>query len=191
MLFTMVEKGMDGEVLGDKGKIRTNPNPTRTMSLSGGVGTNPSNAKGTEALWAVLLTKELWRKGVWNDAKSVSIVSLGCFHPVAKVQSASLHFFLGDEDDDENDSSDSEDEGPDIKSLQHKRGVNKKTRSGEKKLEKASKVAKKKRKENAEESTPNFPAIQLLNDPQSFGEKLYEGLVKYGESSNPHMMHDI
>lgn len=184
MLFTMVEKGMDGEVLGDKGKIRNNPlNSAKTSSLAGGTGINTAaSSKGTEALWAVLLTKELWRKGVWNDAKSVSIVSLGCFHPVAKVQSASLHFFLGDdEDDDENNSSESEDEGPNIKSIQHKRGVNKKTRSGEKRLEKASKIAKKKRKEKAEGTTPNFPAIQLLNDPQSFGEKLYETLVKYGK----------
>lgn len=35
-----------------------------------------------------------------NDAKTVSIVAQGCFHPVTKVQSASLHFFLGSEEDD-------------------------------------------------------------------------------------------
>jgi hypothetical protein len=33
-----------------------------------------------------------------SDAKSVSIISQGCFHPVTKVQSASLHFFLGSEE---------------------------------------------------------------------------------------------
>jgi hypothetical protein len=43
-----------------------------------------------------------------NDAKSVSIVALGCFHPVVKVQSASIHFFLGSEDEQED--SESEDE---------------------------------------------------------------------------------
>lgn len=40
------------------------------------------------------------------DAKTVSIVALGCSHPAMKVQSASIHFFLGEDDDDE----DSEDE---------------------------------------------------------------------------------
>lgn len=40
-----------------------------------------------------------------NDAKTVSVVALGCFHPFTKVQSASLHFFLGSEDE--------EDEGSD------------------------------------------------------------------------------
>ena len=44
-----------------------------------------------------------------DDAKSVSIVALGCFHPVAKVQSAALHFFLGSEDEEED--SDEEDAG--------------------------------------------------------------------------------
>lgn len=166
---------MDGEIMGDKGKLRSKP--ANASNPTGGF-TVPEGTKGNEALWAVLLTKELWRKGVWNDSKSVSIVSLGCFHPVAKVQSASLHFFLGEED--EEDSSDSEVEGPDIKSLQHRREINKKTRSGERKMAKASKIAKKKRKENTQAIQPNFPAIQLVNDPQGFAEKLYDGLVKYG-----------
>jgi hypothetical protein len=131
MLFGMVEKGMDGEVRGDKGKLRA-PNPATSVQ---------EGSKGVEALWAVLLTKELWKKGVWNDSKSVSIVSLGCFHPVAKVQSASLHFFLGEDDDE--DESDSEDEGPDIKALQHRREINKKTKSGDRKMAKAEKLAKK------------------------------------------------
>lgn len=43
-----------------------------------------------------------------NDAKTVAIVALGCFHPAPKVQSASFHFFLGSEDED--DDSDSETE---------------------------------------------------------------------------------
>jgi protein SDA1 len=36
-------------------------------------------------------------------------MALGCFHPVLKVQSASLHFFLGS-DDDQPDSDDEEDD---------------------------------------------------------------------------------
>ncbi|KAG8757666.1 Severe Depolymerization of Actin [Serendipita sp. 396] len=164
MLFTMVEKGMDAEVQGDKGKARG--------TVNGQEGT-----KGTEALWAVLVTRELWKKNVWNDAKSVSIVALGCFHPVAKVQSAALHFFLGSDEEDED--SESEDEAPDIRALQHRREINKKTKSGERKIAKAEHVAKKKSTAKGSKSTPNFPAIQQLNDPQGFGEKLYDGLVRY------------
>ena len=113
MLFSMVERGMSGEVVGDKGKLRAAAAPT----------TDRDSHNTDEAMWAVILTKELWRKGVWlvpssffvcqmlnhncrSDAKSVSIIAQGCFHPTTKVQSASLHFFLGSEEVDE----DSEDE---------------------------------------------------------------------------------
>ncbi|ELU39819.1 protein required for actin cytoskeleton organization and cell cycle progression [Rhizoctonia solani AG-1 IA] len=128
MLFGMVERGMDGEVQGDKGKLRSKPVGERET--------------GEEAMWAIMVAKELWKKGVWNDAKTVSIVELGCFHPVTKVQSASLHFFLGS-DEEAQDSDEEEDEGPDMKALQHKRTINKKTRSGEKKIAKSAKQAKK------------------------------------------------
>ncbi|CAE6476948.1 unnamed protein product [Rhizoctonia solani] len=165
MLFGMVERGMDGEVQGDKGKLRSKPVGERET--------------GEEAMWAIMVAKELWKKGVWNDAKTVSIVELGCFHPVTKVQSASLHFFLGS-DEETQDSDEEDDEGPDIKALLHRRTINKKTRSGDKKLEKTAKQTKKKQRAKAsDESKANFPALQLLNDPQTFGEKLYDLLNKY------------
>ncbi|KAF8436929.1 protein required for actin cytoskeleton organization and cell cycle progression [Boletus edulis BED1] len=167
MLFTMVERGMDADVLGDKGKLRT-----------------PAN--GEDAMWAVILTKQLWQKQTWSDAKSVSIVALGCFHPVIKVQSASLHFFLGSDDDKEN-SDDEPDQASiispppllDVKALHHRREINKKTRSADKKLQKQLNAAKKQKYNPSESSTPNFPALQLLNDPQSFAEKLYDNLSRY------------
>lgn len=117
MLFSMVERGMEGEVQGDKGKLRTTAGPTSVKTTN----------NGEEAMWAVILTKELWRKGIWSisitmrvassdsiyfrtDAKPVSIVALGCFHPVMKVQSASIHFFLGSDEERQ----DSDDEDSDV-----------------------------------------------------------------------------
>jgi len=108
MLLGMVERGMGGMVMRDKGKLRRNPN-TNVEGL-------PNSSD--EAMWAVGLTKELWEKGIWcvssapypavaidkkyrNDAKSVAIVALGCFHPVTKVQSVSLHFFLSSDEESE------------------------------------------------------------------------------------------
>lgn len=118
MLFGMVERGMDAEVVGDKGKLRAAAGPSSAAN------------NGEEAMWAVVLTKELWRKGIWydfpfflswsasnylrrNDAKTVSIIALGCFHPVVKVQSGSLHFFLGSDEEKE----DSDDEEEDVSHL--------------------------------------------------------------------------
>src|SRR5258706_2247112 len=55
MLFVMVERGMDADVQGDKGKLRANSGTEGAQK--------PANA--VEAVCAVVLTKELWRKGVW------------------------------------------------------------------------------------------------------------------------------
>ncbi|KZV81450.1 SDA1-domain-containing protein [Exidia glandulosa HHB12029] len=163
MLFAMLERSMDSQVVGDKGKAKADA--------------GPDGNSGGEALWAVLLTKELWKTGVWNDNKSVAIVALGCMHPNVKVQSASMHFFLGESDDKDDD--ESGDEGPDIKKLQHQRVIKKKTRSGDRKLDRAVKASKKKRKDKANATTANFPALQLINDPQTFGEKLYDKLQRH------------
>lgn len=56
MLFSMVERGMEGEVVGDKGKLRASNGPT----------TDRTAHNGEEAMWAVILTKELWRKSIWS-----------------------------------------------------------------------------------------------------------------------------
>ncbi|TFK96873.1 actin cytoskeleton organization and cell cycle progression protein [Pterulicium gracile] len=179
MLFSMVESGMQDELIGDKGKLRAKANGP------GPTGDTTSH-NGSEAMWAVILTKELWRKGIWNDAKTVSIVSLGCFHPVMKVQSASIHFFLGGDEENQ----DIDDEGPEeisVKGVQHRHEINKKTRSGERKLRKQLVTAKKQRKKKGLPTTTNFPALQLLNDPQTFGEKLYDMLNRYDKRfSLPH-----
>lgn len=120
MLFGMIERGMGDQVVGNKGKVR---------SVVGAAVDRATQESG-DAMWAIIVTKELWRKSVWyeleafalfdsshqwvssrNDAKSVSIVALGCLHPSIKVQSASIHFFLGGDDDVEN----SEDEEEDVR----------------------------------------------------------------------------
>lgn len=112
---------MGAEVIGDKGKGK-------------------GKEKGGEAMWAVMMVRELWKKSVWNDAKTVSIVALAAFHPNTKVQSAAIHFFLGsDQDDGEPDSSDDENDvgqaRRDIKSYQHRLNVgNTSGRKGEKKM---------------------------------------------------------
>lgn len=76
-----------------------------------------------------------------NDPKTVSIVALGCFHPVIKVQSACAHFFLNSEEAVED--SESEDEAPDLGKLAHQRQIKKKTKGLDHKIERSKKKAKK------------------------------------------------
>jgi len=54
MLFNMVEKGLEDQHVGNKGKVR------EQASSSDNAG-----HKGEDAMWAVILTKQLWKKGVW------------------------------------------------------------------------------------------------------------------------------
>ncbi|KAJ3761848.1 SDA1-domain-containing protein [Lentinula raphanica] len=175
MLFGMVENGLeDVSNFGNKGK-------QKEAGTGLHYGTSDKTAgRGEDAMWAVILTKELWRKGIWDDVKPVSIVAIGCLHPVLKVQSGSIHFFLGD-DDEKEDSDEEEEEDVDVRALHHRREINKKSRSGDKKLQKKLNAAKKKKhgKTAISQNKTNFPALQLLNDPQTFAEKLFTILDRY------------
>ena len=53
MLFGMVERGMSLDFIGDKGTFKA-----ASDSLLG--------LAGRDAMWAVILTKELWRKSIWS-----------------------------------------------------------------------------------------------------------------------------
>ncbi|KAE8187546.1 hypothetical protein CF336_g6523 [Tilletia laevis] len=157
----------------------------------------------SEALWAVRLAAQLWKKNIWNDAKTVSLLSLACFHHHPKVQSSAIRFFLGDLHSSESgnnadsDAEDSDDEtaavlagnrASAVSDLIHKRKVNKKTNAIDRKVRLASTNAKKKaRSKDAEKGdsgggtlaeTGNLAALHLLHDPQSFGERLFKELVR-------------
>lgn len=159
---------MGAEVVGNKGKGK-------------------GKEVGGEAIWAVMMVRELWRKGVWTDAKTVSIAALAAFHPNTKVQSAAIHFFLGSETDDgkEDDTTDEEDAFREarrnIKGMEHRGGVNKKTGKRRREMITANKNAnrKRKQKEAAVGNNANFPALELLHDPQTFGEKMYDNLNRH------------
>lgn len=79
---------------------------------------------------------ELYKKNVWNDAKTVNVISTGCFSKITKVMVACLKFFLGsDPDEEKSDDSDSEDE-PNFKEVMMANKVNKKSKKREKHLKK-------------------------------------------------------
>lgn len=117
---------------------------------------------------------ELYRKNIWNDAKTVNVITTGCFSKNAKVMSSALKFFLGtdaptDEADDDSDS----DDGTALRRIVFAGNVNKKTGKKKRKLEKAMSLLKKKKKKMKPTSF-NFSAIHLINDPQGFAEKLFK-----------------
>lgn len=196
LLFGVVEVGMPGQHLGGG----SNEEAAHLARVGYGKGQLGSSSGG-EALWAVRLAAELWRKRIWNDAKTVSLLALACLHPHPRVQSSAIRFFLGDlhsteagaGSDEEEDSDQDEPVIPDVNSLKHKRKVNKKTRSGDRKVRAAASVARKRRREAEEKrmdkaadgtDAANAAAINLLYDPQGFAEKLFDEL-KRGDKRLP------
>ncbi|KAM9841135.1 protein SDA1 homolog [Aulostomus maculatus] len=124
---------------------------------------------------------ELYKRNIWNDAKTVNVITTVCFSKVTKILVAALKFFLGTDEDEKNDSdSESEAKGPSARDLMVRYSTGKKTSKNKKKMEKAMKVLKKHKKKKKAEVF-NFSAIHLIHDPQDFSEKLLKQLEESKE----------
>lgn len=138
------------------------------------IASNPESPKG---IWAVKLTRELWRRQVWNDAKAVSVMEAAALSQDAKVITGGVRFFLGGDQEREEAAAeeDTDDEGHvDMSKLRHQAGINKKTGKRANELKDAArKLKRKERKKNAPHPL-NFSALHLLHDPQGFAEKLFQ-----------------
>uniref|UniRef100_UPI00398F6D38 protein SDA1 homolog n=1 Tax=Pristiophorus japonicus TaxID=55135 RepID=UPI00398F6D38 len=131
---------------------------------------------------------ELYKRNIWNDAKTVNVITTACFSKITKILVGALKFFLGKDVDEKNDSDlESEDEGPTTRDITIKYATGKKSTKNKKKLERALKVLKKhKNKKKAE--VFNFSAIHLIHDPQGFAEKLFKQLEDSKERFEVKMM---
>ncbi|KAL9913632.1 SDA1 domain containing protein Mys45A [Glossina fuscipes fuscipes] len=133
---------------------------------------------------------ELYRKDIWNDARTVNfIANEGCFSKMTKVMVASLKFFLGcDEESVGSNDSDSED-NIDLKSALIQSRVNKKTKKRKKQLEQLKRQAVKAQKKKGRAPSFNFSAIHLIHNPQGFAEELFKQLQSGNERFEVKLMH--
>lgn len=161
--------------------LRTSNSKTKSHKLNRNIQTicynliasDPASPKG---LWAVKLTRELWKRQVWNDAKAVSVMEIAALSQDAKVVTSGVRFFLGsDQEREEVAEEESDDEEDvDLRKLKHQAGMNKKSAKRDKEIRAATaKVKRKEKKKNAHQSL-NFSALHLLHDPQGFAEKLFQ-----------------
>ncbi|KAG0264955.1 Protein SDA1 [Actinomortierella ambigua] len=157
---------------------------TMLTSAEGAAGTGSENAIAAKRSLDICI--ELYRKNIWNDAKTVNVIAHACFSPVTKIMVTAIQFFLGHNDDVED--SDDDDELPDIKALQHKQLVSKKTKAKQKHMDRMMATLKKKQKAKKKAETFNFSALHLLNDPQGFTEKLYKHLATSRERHEVQLM---
>ena len=105
------------------------------------------DAAAAAGLWAVKLTRELWRRGVWDDGRAVEIMKEAALCANAKVVAGGLRFFLGADQEKEelaNESDDDDAAAPDLGRVKHQLQINKKKGSTKhRKLEKAQQQLKK------------------------------------------------
>lgn len=162
--------------------LRTSNNKTTNHKLNRSMQTtcynliasDPASPKG---IWAVKLTRELWKRQVWSDAKAVSIMEIAALSQEAKVVTGGVRFFLGgdqEREDAADEESDQEEKNISMGKLRHQAGINKKTAKRDADLRAAAaKVKRKEKKKNAPHPL-NFSALHLLHDPQGFAEKLFQ-----------------
>lgn len=140
----------------------------------------------SQGIWAAKLTRELWRRGIWDDSRTVEIMTQATLHNEVKIAVSGVMFFLdADKEREANFEENSEDEdGFDLDALKHKMQVNKKSGRRGKKLESAIKTFKKKSNGVPQDNGfLNFSAIHLLRDPQGFAERLFNQHLS-GKSNN-------
>lgn len=133
----------------------------------------PASQKG---IWAVKITRELWKKQIWADAKAVEIMKEAALSQNEKVITGGVRFFLGGDKEREEaaEESSDDDENIDMGKLRHQAGINKKTKKKANDLRKAAVQVKKKEKKKNAPHPLNFSALHLLHDPQGFAEKLFQ-----------------
>ncbi|KAF2461914.1 SDA1-domain-containing protein [Lineolata rhizophorae] len=134
-----------------------------------------SDRASPKSVWAVKLTRELWKRQIWTDAKAVDIMKEASLTDNEKVVVGGVQFFLGGDQEREDaiEESDDDEDGIDVGRLKHQAGVNKKSKKQDRQLKKAAAMVRKKEKKKGKPHPLNFSALHLLHDPQSFAESLF------------------
>ena len=127
----------------------------------------------SRALWAVKITREMWKRQIWTEAKAVEIMKECALADNEKVVVGGVRFFLGgDKEREELEDESSDEEGVDMGKLRHQAGVNK-SKKAERKLASATAKVKRQDRKKRQPHPLNFSALHLLHDPQSFAETLF------------------
>jgi len=130
------------------------------------------------ARMSLMVMTNLYKKGVWTDAKTVNVVATACTSKHVKLMIAAIRFFLNVDEEDED--SDDDDESmvvavaKDAFNIHHKNVApsSKKVR----KYERALKNVKSKARKEKKNTGPTFTAMMLLYDAQGFAERMFARL---------------
>ena len=133
----------------------------------------------TAAKKSLEVMMELYKRGVWTDAKTVNAIAGCVFSPFTKMRVAALQFFLNIDSDVEQRKAVMESK-INLEKETRRHIVTRKTRAKVKKFKAAQ--AEHKRmlsgEGDAAPARPNWPAIELVFDPHGYAKKLL-GLLKH------------
>ncbi|KAF2874010.1 SDA1-domain-containing protein [Massariosphaeria phaeospora] len=142
-----------------------------------------SERDSSKGLWAVKLTRELWKKQIWTNAKAVEIMKEASLAENEKVIVGGVRFFLGSDQEREEAADDSSDDNAiDMSKLKHQAGINKKTKKKDRQLRQATATVKRKERKKGAPLPLNFSALHLLHDPQGYAETLFSKHVQNSKS---------
>lgn len=125
------------------------------------------------AIWAIKLTRELWKRQIWTDAKPVDIMKQACLADNEKVVVGAVRFFLGGDKEREELEDESSDEEIDLAKVRHQITINKKSKKQNQAYRKAVDKVKRQEKKKSKPHPLNFSALHLLHDPQDFAEEIF------------------
>ncbi|KAI9170912.1 Protein SDA1 [Paramyrothecium foliicola] len=125
------------------------------------------------AIWAIKLTRELWKRQIWTDSKPVDVMKEACLSENEKVVVGAVRFFLGGDKEREEIEDESSDEEVDLAKVKHQIGINKKTKKQKRVYDKAVAQVKRAERKKSKPHPLNFSALHLLHDPQGFAEQLF------------------
>ena len=133
-----------------------------------------SDKASQKGIWAVKITRELWKRQIWTDSKAVEIMKEACLADNEKLIVGGVRFFLGgDKEREELDDESDGDEAVDMGKIKHQMAINKKNKKKARMMDNAVAVVKKKEKKKNQPHPLNFSAFHLLHDPQGFVEALF------------------
>ncbi|KAK5997762.1 Protein SDA1 [Cladobotryum mycophilum] len=125
------------------------------------------------AIWAIKLTRELWKRQIWTDAKPVDVMKEASLSDNEKVVVGAVRFFLGGDKEREELEDESSDEEIDLSKIRHQMTINKKSRKQKDQYRKAVDKVKRAERKKTKPHPLNFSALHLLHDPQEFAEQLF------------------
>jgi protein SDA1 len=142
-----------------------------------------SDKESPKGIWAVKITREMWKRQIWTDARAVEVMRMAALSDNEKVIAGGVRFFLGGDREREEAAEESDDdENVDMARLRHTVGINKKSKKNQRDLRKAAVTVKKKQQKKNAPHPLNFSALHLLHDPQGFAEKLFSKHVQNSKS---------